>query len=199
MFSHATKNGRQEIPADTYHRVCENMSSTSAQPYAPCFGSDGSISIVQHGVLHTLPRVMRRPRGSQPLAGFADEHKLAMSLRCRLLCEPGIPCETNEKPCGHRSNQTYHVSRTYQWSAKKQGLQMPNGTSALGVAACAARCPNQAFLVQQQVSTPVLQQPVPVVRYLRQLLAGLYSVGRMLAGPTAARLPAVCRCRRASL
>ena len=60
---------------------------------------------------------------------------------------------------------------------------MPNGTSALGVAACAARCPNQAFLVQQQVSTPVLQQPVPVVRYLRQLLAGLYSVDVCLQEP----------------
>ena len=127
--------GKQEIPADTSAQLYEMLNYTFAQLYAPYFGGDGSISIVQHGVLHTLPRVMNRPRGHQPLAVSIDEqhqplavsideHMLALSLRCRLRCEPGLLCEAAD--WSYREDDVkYNVGRAYRWSAKQFGYKCP--------------------------------------------------------------------------
>ena len=72
---------------DARKRVLEEGVKINAQPYAPRFASDGAISIVQHGVVHRLPQVMRRPRGSQTLSGSLEEHELALSLRCAVSCK----------------------------------------------------------------------------------------------------------------
>lgn len=116
-------NRYQDLPSSLYEEVPETclqqqIEQLSVQLCAPCFGSDGSISIVQHGIVHRLPKVMSGPRGSQTLSGSLEEHKLALSLRCRLMCEPAY-CDADCDQCGAS------VCKTYQWSAKKFGYTCP--------------------------------------------------------------------------
>ena len=65
-------------------------SSGTAMPYVPRFHTDGRLSVVQHGVVRFLP-CCEQPRGAQSLTGVsgaaAEEYKLALSLRCRLLLQ----------------------------------------------------------------------------------------------------------------
>ena len=113
------------VPEDSTEQTRRNvwqcalgeMTTISVQPYAPCFSSDGSVSIVQHGISYTLPRLVR-PRGLQPLAESVNEYRLALSLRCRI-----GPCLDEPGSCNTSRGDPWFTE--YHWFANKFGYRCP--------------------------------------------------------------------------
>ena len=119
IFMYEPQKLTELVRDDLWQCALGKMTRLCAQPYAPCFGSDGSILLVQHGMPHILPS-LKRPRGlfGAALVESLREYKLALLLRCRL-----GPCLDEPGQCDPSSG--YLGFAEHHWFAKKFGYRCP--------------------------------------------------------------------------